>query len=360
MSASPPAAEPAQKRRRSHPDADAADADADDAPPLRTSAALTSAAPASLRPPARPRVLIWDLDETLIIFNSLLDRSFTPVSCAATNRRALKGLLPPLLELREMAAERERLARGWETLVLSVCDSHFFFRELEACEATTLTDLSADDDGARLESYDWSEDAIGRLASHRFATSRCAAAAGAPGADEAALALSPAERRRLTAYRLRVAGERYAQGSPLRGAEAATWHRLYADTDAFSQSWLQAGRQAVAQAAEAGFENVLVTAGCLLPTLAKLVLFKLDGLFKAPHAVLSARGEGKAACFARIAARFGPDARFVVIGDGCEEAAAARALRWPLVPVAPVMEDGAMPPHAITVELLRRHCGDDE
>lgn len=36
----------------------------------------------------RPRrsVLIWDLDETLIVFNSILDRSFEPVDDPATNR----------------------------------------------------------------------------------------------------------------------------------------------------------------------------------------------------------------------------------------------------------------------------------
>jgi hypothetical protein len=48
--------------------------------------------------------VVWDLDETLIVFNSLLDRSFTPVDDAGTNRCALPGILPPVLEQRCAAA----------------------------------------------------------------------------------------------------------------------------------------------------------------------------------------------------------------------------------------------------------------
>ncbi len=311
-------------------------------------------------------MLIWDLDETLIIFNSLLDRSFLPVDCAATSRRAFAGVAPPVLEFREMAAERERLANAWSTLVLSVCDDTFFFRCLESCESTQVSDHAGDDDGASLAGYDFEEDELGRLANHRQTRHEAAEGrvrGGQPSAGPPASAqppaLSDADRRRLTAYRLRAAGERYAAGSPLRGAEAEAWHRLYAETDAFSQRWLSAGRTAVEDAAAAGFVNVLVTAGCLLPTLAKLVLFKLDALFEAPHAIMSARGEGKAACFAKIAARYGADARFCVIGDGCEEAEAARALQWPLIAISPVIMDGGMPPHSIDVDVLRRRFGEE-
>ena len=381
MSASPaasPAAEALAKRRRLSGDAAAdAAADGDASPPHKSAAlsreappgkpasppsaadALAQAAPCVPRSPGAPpqlaqppRVVIWDLDETLIIFNSLLDRSFLPVDCPATSRRAFARLAPPVLEFREMAAERERLANAWSTLVLATCDSHFFFRCLESCESTQLTDHAADDDGAPLAEYDFDADQLGRLVSQRVPRREAAEVRG--GAAEAEHALTPEARRRLTADRLRGAGERYAAGAPLSGAEAEAWHKLYADTDAFSQRWLTAGRAAVEEAAAAGFVNVLVTAGCLLPTLAKLVLFKLDGLFEAPHAVLSARREGKAACFARIAARYGPDARFCVIGDGDEEAAAAYAARWPLIRISPVFAEGTVPPHAITADVLRQ------
>ena len=379
MSANP-AAEALVKRRRVSSDAAVAAAAGDegDALPPHKSAALSRDVPAESASPAStaaalaasphvvprplgplgagspPRVVIWDLDETLIIFNSLLDRSFLPVDCPATARKAFARAAPPVLEFREMAAERERLANAWSTLVLATCDSHFFFRCLESCESTQLTDHEADDDGAPLDEHDFDADPLGRLVNQRLP--RQEAAEVRAGAGEGAAephSPSAADRARLTAYRLRVAGERYAAGAPLSGAAAEAWHKLYEDTDSFSQRWLSAGRTAVEEAAAAGFINVLVTAGCLLPTLAKLLLFKLDGLFKAPHAVLSARREGKAACFAKITARYGADARFCVIGDGDEEAAAAYAVKWPLIRISPVFAEGAVPPHAITADVLR-------
>ena len=373
MSASTAHVEVAVKRRRPTCDAAtdaAAGGDCDDASLPHKRAALSHEAPEKSVLPAAaaaavaasgdvpcpldtgspPRVVIWDLDETLIIFNSLLDRSFLPVDCPATSRNAFARAAPPVLEFRQMAAERERLANAWSSLVLSTCDSHFFFRCLESCESTQLTDHAADDDGAPLHDHDFDADPLGRLVNQRMP--RQEAALPGDGAAEPHVP-SAEERARLTAYRLRVAGERYAAGAPLSGAAAEAWHKLYADTDAFSQRWLSAGRTAVEEAAAAGFVNVLVTAGCLLPTLAKLVLFKLDSLFEAPHAVLSARREGKAACFAKIAARYGPDARFCVIGDGDEEAAAAYAVKWPHIRISPVFSEGAVPPHAITADVLR-------
>jgi phosphoglycolate phosphatase-like HAD superfamily hydrolase len=226
--------------------------------------------------------------------------------------------------------------------------------------------LRACDDGAPLDAHDFEGDALAAHAAHReaLAARQELAAAGElqlPPPPSPPPSLTPAERARLTAYRLRAARERYARGvagaALTAPADVAAWHALYADTDAFTQRWLSLASAAVADAAESGVTNVLVTAGCLLPTLAKLLLFKLNHLF--PHnTVLSARREGKAACFARLAARYGARARFVAVGDGAEEAAAARAMRWPMVPVALLAEDGAMPPHAITTELLRTRLAD--
>jgi hypothetical protein len=240
--------------------------------------------------------------------------------------------------------------------------------QLDECEATALDDLAAFDDGAPLAAQDFEADGVAAAAAYRNACAALAErrAAGEPDAllpppPAPPLLLSECERLRLTAYRLRAARERFAAGAAaaLRddAALCAAWHTLYENTDAFSQGWLTAGVTAVAAAAAAGCTNVLVTAGCLLPTLAKLLLFKLDGLFPA-DAILSARREGKAACFARIVARHGGRARYCAVGDGAEEAAAARAMRWPLLPIAPLPADGALPPHAITTELLARRLAD--
>ena len=46
-------------------------------------------------PLAHAQVVVWDLDETLIIFNSLLNRTFEPVSDPSTGRHAASSLLHP-------------------------------------------------------------------------------------------------------------------------------------------------------------------------------------------------------------------------------------------------------------------------
>ncbi len=223
------------------------------------------------------------------------------------------------------------------------------------------------DDGAPVSAACFAADALTAHAAHREAVAARAerltagvVAALTPQQPQQPPPLSAAEQLRLTARRLRAAKQRYAAGAEAAlpaSADAAEWRALLRDTDAFSQRWLSTAAAAVADAAAAGCVNVLVTAGCLLPTLAKLLLFGLDHLFPA-GVIFSARREGKAACFARIAARFGPGARYLAVGDGAEEAAAARALRWPLLPVAPLAVDGALPPHAITAELLLRRLDD--
>ena len=60
--------------------------------------------------------------------------------------------------------------------------------------------------------------------------------------------------------------------------------------------------------------NVVVTTGQLVPTLAKLLLFRLSGAFP-PEGVYSARSAGKQHCFDLVARRFGPAARYLVIGE---------------------------------------------
>eukprot|EP00884_Botryococcus_braunii_P016256 jgi/Botrbrau1/3313/Bobra.0048s0010.1 len=79
--------------------------------------------------------------------------------------------------------------------------------------------------------------------------------------------------------------------------------------------------------------HVVVTTGQLIPTLAKLMLFKLSGLIS-PENVYSARKIGKSACFDRIWLRFGEAAKFCVIGDGKEEELAARQRAWPYIRIS--------------------------
>lgn len=56
-----------------------------------------------------------------------------------------------------------------------------------------------------------------------------------------------------------------------------------------------------------------VTSGQLVPSLAKLLLFRLADHIGA-HNLWSSRHCGKAACFERVRQRFGPGCRYVVVG----------------------------------------------
>ncbi|CAI5933922.1 unnamed protein product, partial [Closterium sp. NIES-65] len=134
---------------------------------------------------------------------------------------------------------------------------------------------------------------------------------------------------------------------------------------------------AKAAAAEGGTGavNVIVSSGQLIPTLVKCLLFSLDPFICSTN-IHSSRREGKLVCFKRIRDRFSDrhsnrhsgavtstvtstlegiaadavccktsqtvrsgEHRFVAVGDGCEEAAAARIMGWPYVRVDAAWED---------------------
>lgn len=129
------------------------------------------------------------------------------------------------------------------------------------------------------------------------------------------------------------------------------------------------GQEEAGPAAAAVCRHVLVTAGQLVGTLGKLLLFGLDEHFPAAS-VFSASKASKRECFGRIAARYGPAAAYVAVGDGFEEERAAAALGWGFVRVVMAAEaeaEGAAAApggsrlgeqgrvHGYTMEWLSRH-----
>lgn len=144
---------------------------------------------AAAEPPA-PLVLVWDLDETLLIFNSLL----TGALAVATRRSADAPALATL-------------GVRWERAILALCDSALFFDQLEEYDQTCLADVQQFDDGADLARYDFSSDgfppprspalpprspgqhaAAARPAPELDAASTDAAAPGGPAAEAGAAA----------------------------------------------------------------------------------------------------------------------------------------------------------------------------
>lgn len=98
---------------------------------------------------------------------------------------------------------------------------------------------------------------------------------------------------------------------------------MYGETDALTGGWLSHAcallgdctSQLAGAAEQEGREvtHVAVTSGQLVPSLAKLLLFKLGAHIASEH-VWSSRHCGKAACFELVRQRFGAACSYVAIG----------------------------------------------
>jgi hypothetical protein len=87
--------------------------------------------------------------------------------------------------------------------------------------------------------------------------------------------------------------------------------------------------------------HVVVGGSQLVPLLAKLLLLRLDGGVGLTQ-VYSAAAVPKAGAFKRVRAKYGPRARYIVLGGGQEEEAAAALMQWPFVRV--LLHPAAPPP----------------
>lgn len=63
-----------------------------------------------------PTLFLWDLDETLIIFQTLSNGRYAEL---------FKGSKDP--------REGSELGRRWEQLILDVCDDYFFYKQVRSC-----------------------------------------------------------------------------------------------------------------------------------------------------------------------------------------------------------------------------------
>jgi len=71
-----------------------------------------------------PTVFIWDLDETLIIFQTLLD-----------------GRYVELFDGFKDSHKATLLGRRWERLILEVCDDYFFYNLVKAVNLISSSKL---------------------------------------------------------------------------------------------------------------------------------------------------------------------------------------------------------------------------
>uniref|UniRef100_A0A671WAU3 Eyes absent homolog n=1 Tax=Sparus aurata TaxID=8175 RepID=A0A671WAU3_SPAAU len=248
------------------------------------------------------RVFVWDLDETIIVFHSLLTGSYAQKY----------GKDPPMAVT---------LGLRMEEMIFNLADSHLFFNDLEECDQVHIDDVSSDDNGQDLSTYSFATDGF-----HAAATSAnlCLATGVRGGVDWM----------RKLAFRYRRVKELYSTyknnvGGLLGPAKRDAWLQLRAEVEALTDSWLTHALKSLSIiSSRSNCVNVLVTTTQLIPALAKVLLYSLGSVFPIEN-IYSATKIGKESCFERIVSRFGTNITYVVVGDGKDEEHAASQHNMP-------------------------------
>lgn len=105
--------------------------------PTRSITSDTGPTADNSKPPER--VFIWDLDETIIIFHSLITGAYA-------NRYSKDPM------------HMQLLGTGMEELIFNMADNHFFFNDIENCDQVHIDDVSSDDNGQELTNYNFGTD----------------------------------------------------------------------------------------------------------------------------------------------------------------------------------------------------------
>uniref|UniRef100_A0A3B3VSC8 Eyes absent homolog n=1 Tax=Poecilia latipinna TaxID=48699 RepID=A0A3B3VSC8_9TELE len=249
------------------------------------------------------RVFLWDLDETIIIFHSLL-----------TGTYAQKFGKDPATML--------NLGLQMEELIFELADTHLFFNDLEECDQVHIEDVASDDNGQDLSNYNFMADGFN-------------GSGGAGGAAGAAAGVQGGvEWMRKLAFRYRRLKEIYSSykgnvGGLLNPIKRELLLRLQSEIENVTDSWLTTALKSLLLIQSRGkCMNVLVTTTQLVPALAKVLLYGLGDVFPIEN-IYSATKIGKESCFERIISRFGKKVTYVVIGDGRDEEFAAKQHNMP-------------------------------
>ncbi|XP_024909518.1 protein phosphatase EYA4 isoform X4 [Cynoglossus semilaevis] len=263
------------------------------------------------------RVFVWDLDETIIVFHSLLTGSYAQKY----------GKDPPMAVT---------LGLRMEEMIFNLADTHLFFNDLEECDQVHIDDVSSDDNGQDLSTYSFATDGF-----HAAATSAnlCLATGVRGGVDWM----------RKLAFRYRRVKELYSTyknnvGGLLGPAKRDAWLQLRAEVEALTDSWLTHALKSLSIiSSRSNCVNVLVTTTQLIPALAKVLLYSLGSVFPIEN-IYSATKIGKESCFERIVSRFGTNITYVVIGDGKDEEHAASQVNKHLLNFDPSDHVTLLPP----------------
>ncbi|XP_071836826.1 protein phosphatase EYA4-like [Apostichopus japonicus] len=157
------------------------------------------------------RIFVWDLDETIIIFHSLLTGSYAT-------------------RFGKDAPSAVSLGLRMEEMIFNLADTHLFFNDLEECDQVHIDDVASDDNGQDLTNYNFQTDGF-----HAAATSAnlCLATGVRGGVDWM----------RKLSYRYRRIKEIYSSyknnvGELLGPQKREQWIQLRAEIEAMTDSWL--------------------------------------------------------------------------------------------------------------------------
>ncbi|KAM8882818.1 eyes absent homolog 3 isoform X3 [Synchiropus splendidus] len=248
------------------------------------------------------RVFLWDLDETIIIFHSLLTGTFAQKF--GKDRSSVMNL-----------------GLQMEEFIFELADTHLFFNDLEECDQVHVEDVASDDNGQDLSNYNFLTDGFNGLNG-----------GGASGTTTGVQ--GGVEWMRKLAFRYRRLKEIYNSyksnvGGLLSPVKKDLLLRLQSDIENVTDSWLSTALKSLLLIQSRGkCMNVLVTTTQLVPALAKVLLYGLGDVFPIEN-IYSATKIGKESCFERIISRFGKKVTYVVIGDGRDEELAAKRHNMP-------------------------------
>ncbi|XP_039595177.1 eyes absent homolog 3 isoform X1 [Polypterus senegalus] len=248
------------------------------------------------------RVFLWDLDETIIVFHSLLTGNYAE-------------------KFGKDQAATLTLGLQMEELIFELADNHLFFNDLEECDQVHIEDVASDDNGQDLSNYNFSADS--------FSGSGSGSCNSSTGGVQGGV-----EWMRKLAFRYRRLKEIYNAyksnaGELLSPGKRDLLIRLQAEVESITDSWLGIALKSLHLIQSRGkCINVLVTTTQLVPALAKVLLYGLGEVFPIEN-IYSATKIGKESCFERIMSRFGKKVTYVVIGDGRDEEFAAKQHNMP-------------------------------
>ncbi|KAH0619130.1 hypothetical protein JD844_018821 [Phrynosoma platyrhinos] len=210
-----------------------------------------------------------------------------------------------------------------EEMIFNLADTHLFFNDLEDCDQIHIDDVSSDDNGQDLSTYNFSADGFH---SSTAGANLCLGSGVHGGVDWM----------RKLAFRYRRVKELYNTyknnvGGLIGAPKRETWLQLRAELEALTDLWLTHALKALDLIhSRPNCVNVLVTTTQLIPALAKVLLYGLGTVFPIEN-IYSATKTGKESCFERIMQRFGRKAVYIVIGDGAEEEQGAKKVPFSIL-----------------------------